>query len=99
MFYHHLLRAVSDRFHLKEVKNTQTKLCPIDATMQGLCICFKAWIGMDVTGAISETSHKQNEASQKKMLLWKRRLVDYFKRPMKSYLRHLLQGKTTTIFM
>lgn len=54
---------------------------------------------MAVTGVISETFHKQNEASQKKMLLWKRRLVNYFKRPMKSYLRHLLQGKTTTIFM
>lgn len=33
MVYHHLLHAASDNFYPKEGKNTQTKLCHIDATV------------------------------------------------------------------
>lgn len=41
---------------------------------------------MAVTEVISKTFHKQKEVSQKKMFLWKRRMVNYFKRPTKSCL-------------
>lgn len=46
-------------------------------------IHFKACMGMAVAEVISKTFHKQNEASQKEILLWKRRLLNYLQRPKK----------------
>lgn len=37
-------------------------------------MCFKAWIGTAVTEVISETFHKQNEASQKESTLMEEKI-------------------------
>lgn len=51
---------------------------------------FKLWMGMAETEIISKPFHKQKDTSKKEnILLWKRRFLNYFKRPTRKHLGYL----------